>query len=393
MHGGKSSSPRSSEPIPNEEGATTLPPKIAIIYTHFPHYRAPVFEALSRSVRYDFSFYYDPSGIDETIATGEAAVNHYQLNVISWRGLLWQRGALSLACCSKLDGYIFLGNPFIISTWIAAILVRLRGKPVLFWTHGWLRQEVGIKAWIRRRFYKLADGLLVYGARARALGEAMGFDPASIHVINNSLDYSAQRHARERVLKEGILGRNGLPRKPFFLVVSRLVKSVSLDIAVEAMAQMSTEVALVVVGDGPERDNLETMAEALGIDVFFTGAIYDEDRLARFFMGSHAVVSPGKVGLLAMHALAYGTPVITHNDFDRQMPEVEAIEPGTSGAFFRYGDSADLAEKMETFLRLPPESRSAGRAAAISRIEEKYTPDMQVTYISDVLDLLIKRTS
>ncbi len=367
--------------------------KIAVIYTHFPHYRAPVFDAMTRSATYDFSFYYDPAGIEKTVVSGTAAENHYPLTVRTWQGIMWQGGAISLARNPAFDGFIFLGNPFILSTWLAAWLARRRGKPVYFWTHGWLCHETGAKAWLRRRFYRLADGLMVYCERARTLGETEGFDSASIHVIGNSLDYAAQKQAREAALANSDATGDELPDKPFFLTVSRLVQSVALEKAVEAMALLHSDATLVVVGAGPKREALEAQAEALGVDVRFFGAIYEEARLAPLFLGARAVVSPGKVGLLAMHALAYGTPVITHDNLDRQMPEVEAIEPGLTGAFFRYGDVDDLARQMAIFLEHSTETRVAGRAAAITRIEERYTPEAQVAAITTALDRMVKRSA
>lgn len=366
-------------------------PKVAVIYTHFPHYRAPVFEAMSQSPAYNFSFYYDPGGIEQTIASGASTGNHYPLVVHSWRGLMWQRGVVALSLDSAIDGFIFLGNPFVLSTWVAAALAGIRGKPVFYWTHGWLRRDRGVKALLRRYYYRLADGLLVYGTRAREIGQQEGFDPAFIHVINNSLDYDAQKQAREAVLTMPAATKliKDLPDKPFFLCVSRLVANVELEMAVEAMARLPADTALVVVGAGPKREALEVQAKALAVDVRFIGAIYDEARLASLFLRACAVVSPGKVGLLAIHALAYGAPVITHDDLDRQMPEVEAIEVGLTGAFFRYGDIVDLARQMARFLE--DNMKQARRVAAIARIEEGYTPEVQVARITAALDTRIKR--
>lgn len=368
-------------------------PKIAVIYTHFPHYRAPVFEALTRSASFEYSFFYDTAGIDKTIASGSAEKNHHSLPVRKWRSLMWQVGAISLARKAEFDGYIFLGNPYIISTWLAARVVRSRGKPVYFWTHGWLRRDRGAKAWLRHRFYRLADSLMVYSVRARTLGQAAGFDPKSIHVVYNSLNYSEQRVARQVALDDPYSTKTCVPEKPFFLTVTRLVESVALDKAIDAMARLPSDAALVLVGAGPKREALAAQAEALGVDLRFLGEIYEEARLAPLFLAARAVVSPGKVGLLAMHALAYGTPVITHDDLDRQMPEVEAIEPGRTGAFFRFGDVADLARQMTVFLQRSADVRTADRAAAIRRIEERYTPDVQVAAITTALNTMVKRNS
>jgi glycosyltransferase involved in cell wall biosynthesis len=373
----------------------TNPPRIAVVYTHFPHYRAAVFAALTASAAYDYDFYYDPAGIETSIVSGEGGTNHYPLAVRRWRALMWQGGALRLALSGPADGFIFLGNPYILSTWIAAMLARIRGKPVFFWTHGWLRRETGMKGRLRRCFYRLADGLMVYGTRAREIGIAAGFSPDRIHVINNSLDYAVQKQAREAV-ESGTAEPPGadeaLPDTPYFLCVTRLVPIVELDQAIEAMALLPRRAALVVVGDGPEFDTLLARAEKLGVNVRFLGAIYDEMRLARLFLGARAVVSPGKVGLLAMHAMAYGAPVITHDDLDQQMPEVEAIEPSVTGAFFRRGDVADLARQMARFLDTDPDMSSVEtiRYAAISRIEREYTPQVQVARITAALDTMFR---
>lgn len=369
-------------------------PKVAIVYTHFPHYRAAVFAALSGSHAYHFDLYYDSRGVSETIMTGPRGAHHHNLQLRRFRKMMWQAGALGLAWRREHAAVIFLGNPFILSTWIATVLARLRGKPVLFWTHGWLSREAWPKRALRNSFYRLADALLLYGQRAKDLGIAQGFAPARLHVIGNSLDYDMQRKMRAAILSCPDTDPRRAPlERPFFLSVARLIGTVRLDMAIAAMAHLPHGTALVLVGDGPERPALQAQAQRLGVDVRFMGAIYDEDQLAQLFMATRAVVSPGKVGLLAMHALAYGAPVITHDDLDRQMPEVEAIEAGQTGAFFRFGDVADLAQQMAGFLDQSAAQRAASRARAIATIEQGYTPEMQVRAITSALDTSLQRAT
>lgn len=57
---------------------------------------------------------------------------------------------------------------------------------------------------------------------------------------------------------------------------------------------------------------------------------------AEFIYNADLCVSPGNVGLTAMHSLVFGCPVITHNCFEWQMPEFEAIQPGITGDFLRW---------------------------------------------------------
>ena len=87
---------------------------------------------------------------------------------------------------------------------------------------------------------------------------------------------------------------------------------------------------------------------------------------------SDLCVSPGNVGLTAIHALSYGTGVASHNNFNNQMPEVESIIDGVNGFLFREGDYLDLVEKIRSFLKAKPLKKKARQI-----IDEKYNPYSQ----------------
>lgn len=363
-------------------------PRIAVLYTHFPHYRAPVFNALSRSELFEYEFFYDQHGIDGTIMNANSRSSHRNLPVKKYGPLMWQFGAISQAFRSDVQGYIFLGNPFIISTWIAALITRFRCLPTLFWTHGWLREEKGFKAFVRRTFYRLASGLLLYGNRAQDIAIKSGFPDQNIYVVYNSLNYEVQRQVRVLLSSD-----NASNATPYFLFVGRLVENLELALAFDAASYIleSTERAfeIIIVGDGPLRKTLEEKANVLNLNVKFLGAVYDEEVLGRYFYGCAAVVSPGKVGLLTMHALAYGAPVITHDELDSQMPEVEAIEEGVTGTMFAKGDAKDLAKKMSIYLDTHRTEKQ--REAAIKTIESNYTPSRQAKRIDFALSRELDR--
>lgn len=356
-------------------------PRIAVIYTHFPHYRAPVFAALRHSQRYDFDICYDARSQPEGVRAGQAADRHLRSRRL---GPLWfQFGVLWALIRSRPDGVILLGNPYIVTNWLVALLLRALGRPVLMWTHGWLRAASGPREWLRNGFYRLADGLLLYGERARAIGVARGFAPDRLHVIHNSLDYALQARIRRSLPDHTQTART--ETAPYLLCVGRLVEELRLDLAIAALRLLVRPGAppcrLIVVGDGPLRGQLEAMAA--GLPVEFRGAIYDEATLGALISGALAVVSPGKVGLLAMHALAYGAPVVTHDDMARQMPEAEAIEPGRTGLLFRHGEARDLARVMETYAQ-GHGPRDPARAIAV--IEQNYTAARQLDLIEAALD-------
>ena len=96
-------------------------------------------------------------------------------NIWLRKNILWQRGLLPFLWRSRPKAVIFLGDSHFVSTWVSALLVRLRGGRVFMWTHGMLRREKGLKRAARLAFYSLAHGLLVYGHRAKNLLREAGY--------------------------------------------------------------------------------------------------------------------------------------------------------------------------------------------------------------------------
>jgi hypothetical protein len=85
-----------------------------------------------------------------------------------------------------------------------------------------------------------------------------------------------------------------------------------------------------------------------------------------------------------MHALAYGVPVISHDDFDQQMPEFEAIVPGKTGDFFAHDDVDSLADTIVRFLRSPISSEMR-HAEARRIIDEFYNPRRQRELVDEAI--------
>lgn len=86
-----------------------------------------------------------------------------------------------------------------------------------------------------------------------------------------------------------------------------------------------------------------------------------------------------------MHALAYGVPVATHNDFKNQMPEFEAITPGKTGFFFKENSVDDLADSIADWFA-EKQNRESVRNACISEIESRYNPKTQLEILKDVIN-------
>lgn len=363
--------------------------RAAVVYPEISHYRRAVFDELMRSESCDFVIFADHLPHDPTIPAIQPDSVDWPWRPLKnlWIGpFLWQRGAVWNALRGPFDVWIFSGSFLHLSTWVGALAARARGRRVLFWTHGFLAREVGLKGAIRRCFYRTAHGLLLYGHWAKSVAIEAGFDPKSLYVVYNSLDFEAHQRLRDSVTPERIaeVRRELFPNCDVPIVISsaRLLPSRRYDLLFHAVALLNARgraVNVVLVGDGPARASLERLARELKIEVAFLGAVYNEARLAELTMAAEVTVVPGSVGLTAIQSLTFGTPVVTHGTRDTQAPEWEAIIPGRTGDWFREGDAVDLAETIERWA--VRSDRQSAYFACRSEIDRRWTPRAQRTAI------------
>jgi 1,2-diacylglycerol 3-alpha-glucosyltransferase len=374
-------------------GSPNTKRKAALMEHFFPHYRGAILRTMIRDSAYHFLFVGDTQDpfkgdikpFDELDPTRFVPAKCHRCSPVG--GLTVQFGHVKVAMRRDVGALIFDGDARSLTTWLAAIIGRLLGKRVLFWGHGWLNDEKGLKNVIRCMFFRLAHGQLLYGNRAKQIGLHKGFMSENLYVVYNSLDIKWQMATRAKVtvekIKEVRQSLFGHWNKPVVICSGRLVAVRGLNLLLDAVARLKTvgvDVDVLLVGDGPERATLADFAAAHGLSVRFYGACYDEERLSQLIMSANALVVPGRIGLTAMHSLIYGIPVITHGDPTDQFPEWEAITPGVSGDFFTKGDAQDLARTIRKWTGnvLPDESR---RVACARIIEQYYNPDYQLKVI------------
>jgi glycosyltransferase involved in cell wall biosynthesis len=370
---------------------------VPIVYHFFAHYRAGVNRALTGSGKYDYLFVGDvsgeaASGIEAWQPPKEARFLKVH-NLLLADRVLFQSKVVRLAFRRDIKSLIYLGSAQFVTTWLSAAVARLTGKRVLFWGHGWTAPDRGLKRICRLAFYRLAHGMLLYGHHAKQIGMQMGLRPENLHVIYNSLDYPAQVARRQAVREEELTNI----RKSFFgqgagnptlICAGRLVAMRRLDLLLDAMCLLKREgrpVNLLLVGDGPERSALGHRTESGGLAVHFHGSCYDESELARLFMASDMMVMPGRVGLAAIHSLAYGTPVLIHDDPNDQGPEFESVIPGFNGAHFAHNDGSDLARAITDWFQCAP-ARDQIRRRCYEVVERFYNPTAQAALIERALD-------
>ena len=383
----------------------SLENKHVVITHHFlAHYRHPIYNLLCRQ-GLPLPVYSFAAGTKTNIPIKTIDLCNAQLppgrGGLRWRVLenfwffrifLWQTGLIRLALDRKVDVIIYLGVMYHLSTWVSILAAKLTGKRVLMWSHGYLKEEKGLKGWLRERFYRLSDGMLLYGKRSRDLMIRRGFDPDSLYIVFNSLDYDAQCAVRNSLSAELLQGYKNLlpdPQVPTVVYIGRLTASKKIAMLIEAAAllkERGTRVNVLLLGDGPELQLLKDLAlhHGMAASIRFHGACYREADIGAFITLSDLCVAPGEVGLTCMHSLVYGTPVITHDNPDFQMPEWEAIVPGVSGDFFQEGSVSDLCRVMENWLSRATPRADVSRACQ-SVIDSRYNPHYQIKVINQAV--------
>ena len=98
-------------------------------------------------------------------------------------------------------------------------------------------------------------------------------------------------------------------------------------------------------------------------------------------------MAPGNIGLTAIHALMFGCPAITHNDFKWQMPEFEAIHAGATGDFFERNNVKDLADVISRWISNNVSRREDVRLACYREIDEQWNPEFQMEVIEKAINI------
>ena len=127
------------------------------------------------------------------------------------------------------------------------------------------------------------------------------------------------------------------------------------------------------------KSDLQALSRELGLEnqVWFYGACYDEKVNAELLYNADLCVSPGNVGLTAIHSLMFGCPDLTHDNFKMQMPEFESIVSGKTGDFFEYGNVDSLAQKIGQWFD-NSKDRELIRKNCFEEIDNSWNPEYQI---------------
>lgn len=244
--------------------------------------------------------------------------------------------------------------------------MRLLSTGKAFYLRQWLTAR------IRKYCYARVAGTLNYSTAAYDILPSYGVKREQIHVTYNSTDTEALWREKAAVLAAPALLP---PSERRLLHIGRLVKWKRVDLLIETFARTLTQypdAELVIVGNGPELDNLKKQAASLGLPlrskeengvdgrgcVRFIGAVYDPKELGAYMNEATVYVLAGMGGLSINDAMTYALPVVCSVC---DSTERDLVTDGRNGLFFRDGDADSLTEKILQLLASPQECRRMGQ--------------------------------
>lgn len=155
------------------------------------------------------------------------------------------------------------------------------------------------------------------------------------------------RNEYERVLplSNKVVEETGIKGKRVFLFVGRLVALKNVDTVIRAFSRLNQEENIfVVVGDGPEREKLETLAVEQNANVLFTGRLEGDALNSWYNIASVFVLASYQeaFGAVTNEALLAGCKGLISEKAGSNC----LIENGENGYTINPNDINDIAEKM-----------------------------------------------
>ncbi|MDS0298494.1 glycosyltransferase [Halogeometricum sp. S1BR25-6] len=212
-----------------------------------------------------------------------------------------------------------------------------------------------------RWFFDRADAVLCPSTDARDhLRDEVGVD-GRLTVLSNGVDIERFTPADDAAIAD-FRERYDLPDGPLVGYTGRHGFEKNLDEFVRAAA--GVDATVVFGGDGPAREELESLATEAGLDARFLGFLPRED-LPAFYSALDAFVFPSPVetqGLVALEANACGTPVVGVDEGAL----TDTVVDGVTGYHYPLGDVEDCRKTIRRVL----DEREALSASCLDRREE-----------------------
>ncbi len=290
---------------------------------------------------------------------------------------------------AELRGLIRALRPRLVHTHSskAGILGRLaawrEGVPALHTAHAWSFSD-GLP---RRR---VAFSVPVEVAAGRVTQHFIAVSQADRRI---ALRYRVARERQVSVVHNGIAdapwrARPDAAGVPTVVMVARLAAPKDPQLLLRALARVAAPFRLLLVGDGPERGEVEALLRELGLvdRVEITGVSSEVPRLLGEAQLATLVSRQEGFPLAVLEAMRAGLPVVASDVGGVS----EAVQHGVTGLLVPRGDEEGLAAALERLLAEPALRRTYGDAGRRS-YERRFTAERMVDETEAIYRDLLSR--
>jgi glycosyltransferase involved in cell wall biosynthesis len=219
----------------------------------------------------------------------------------------------------------------------------------------------------------------------------LGAVPQTARVIRRGIDVNSFVVSPEQARVRQELG---LAARPMVLTVAGLIPRKGIHHILEALHRLRShqDFTFVVVGDGPERANLEALSAQLGLTthVVFTGRV-DRQTVPKYFAACNVFVLASLVeaqGIVLLEAMSAGRPVVCTESGGPP----EFVQDGHTGFVVPVGDTEALAGRIKLLLQNPTMSEQFG-AAGRRRAVAEFSSDRMISDLAEIYEGVLRERS
>ena len=379
--------------------------KVLVLVTHVVQYASPIFRALANDERLDVTVGYcslqgAESGMDPEfgieIQWDEPLLDGYKWvhipNKSPKPGLgrflgLWNPGLWKLIRTSKPDAIVTYTGYMYASFWLAVLAAKLSKSAIVFASDSTsldgrygARWKTFIKPTVLRGVYRVADVLMASSDATKKLGLKLGLPEERVSVTRSGTNKEAWLAKTKKFDRMATRREMNIPDSaPVVFFCAKLQEwKRPLDL-LDGFAKAGVANAyLVFAGEGPQKQELQQRAEALGIaDRVRVLGFVNLSQLPALYKAADVFALPSRFDncpLVVPEAMFSGLPVIMS---DAVVGRLSMIHEGQSGYVYRCGDADALASVLRRVL---------GDPAHLEQLKKGVSQQMESWTIEDFLD-------
>lgn len=379
--------------------------RLIILQRILPHYRTGVFTRFTERFR-NLTVVFGNPAKDESLKNDNTSLpenfietkNHYPFE----SSKIFFSEIFKTISSKKPEVVISVFNVGNLNLYRLFLLRKAFGYKLILWSFGYdprrgFQPDKNLSDKIRLMMCQKADAVIFYWKKGKKEVEKFSKKKDHYFVAPNTLDTDKLTSIRNNLHNAGRQSLKielGVNEKYHFVYVGRLLDDKQIDLLIKAFGIFNGETRdarLTIIGDGPERNDLEELARETEGKIVFEGEILDEETTGKWIYISDAFVMPGRLGLSVVHSFCFGTPVISQKKDSYFHGEgIGYINDGVNGLLAIDGDFHDLAKKMMLIAK-DSELSEKMRQSALDTLENECSVDRMMSGFEEAVAYVLKK--